>query len=228
MSDRRIVLVGATGLVGRAVKERAVGMSGIRLAALARREVPLPQGERMEMYLADPAHWADRIVGLRPDAVICALGTTWRKAGRDESAFRAVDEALVLEVARAAKAAGVRQFLAVTAAGADGVSRNFYLRVKGEVEESLAKMRFARLDILRPGLLRGHRVDDPRMAERLAMLASPIVDALLHGGLRKYRSIHARMMADAIWGLIHEKAGGRFMHEYDGLRRAARKGTDLA
>ena len=227
VSELRVVLVGATGLVGRAVKERAVGLSGVRLAALARREVSLPRGARMEMYLSDPAHWAERIAALRPDGVICALGTTWRKAGQDEAAFRAVDQALVLEVAQAARQAGVRQFIAVSAVGANAMNRNRYLRVKGEMEDALARMKFTRLDILRPGLLRGRRVDDPRPAERLAMLASPLVDLLLHGSWRKYRSISARDMASAIWALSQEKAAGRFVHDYDGLRRAARKGATL-
>ena len=57
-----------------------------------------------------------------------------------------------------------------------GRSKAFYLRVKGEVEAALTKLKFRRLDILRPGLLRGRRSDDRRPLERLAMLASPLSD----------------------------------------------------
>src|SRR3546814_6221908 len=70
-------------------------------------EAPMPPGARMEMLVADPAEWDQSLATVAPDAVICALGTTWRKAGRDEAAFRAVDQDLVLRVARAAKDAGV-------------------------------------------------------------------------------------------------------------------------
>ena len=107
MSDaRRVLLVGSTGLVGKRVMEQCVGRSDVRLIALTRREAPMPRGARMEMLVADPAEWAKSVAAIAPDAVICALGTTWRKAGEDEEAFRAVDEELVLWVARAAKAAG--------------------------------------------------------------------------------------------------------------------------
>jgi uncharacterized protein YbjT (DUF2867 family) len=103
MSDvRRVLLVGATGLIGRRVMEACVGRSDVRLIALTRREAAMPQGARMEMLVADPAEWAQSVAAVAPDAVICALGTTWRKAGGDEAAFRAVDQELVLRVAKAA------------------------------------------------------------------------------------------------------------------------------
>lgn len=224
---RHVMLVGATGMTGRAVKQRMAGLSGIRLSALARREAVLPQSCRMEMYIAAPPTWPEQLAALSPAVVICALGTTWRKAGADETAFRAVDQALVLDVARAARAAGVHQFILVSAAGADAHGCNFYLRVKGEVEGGVAQMGFPRLDILRPGLLRGQRLDDPRPLERGAMMISPVLDLFLHGRLRKYRSISSRQLANAIWGLVHERPAGRFIHEHNALRRAARKGEAL-
>src|SRR5690242_2769298 len=108
MSDpRRILLVGATGLVGRRVMEASIGRSDVRLIALTRREAPMPQGARMEMLVADPAEWEQSVAAVAPDAIICALGTTWGKAGRDEAVFRSVDQELVLRLAKAAKEKGV-------------------------------------------------------------------------------------------------------------------------
>ena len=220
---RRILLIGTTGLIGRAVMKRAVGYEQVRLAAIARQRVVLPEGARMELFVADTGHWAEIIDAMRPDAVVCALGTTWRKAGKTEEAFRAVDEKLVLDVASATKAADVRQFIIVSAASANIRSRHIYLRVKGEVEDALLKMRFTRLDILKPGLLRGRRQDDHRPLERLAILLSPLIDLCMQGRNRRFRSISARRMAEAILELAQEKAGGRFIHDYDAIMRAARR-----
>jgi uncharacterized protein YbjT (DUF2867 family) len=223
MSDvPRIVLVGATGLVGQAVIAEAVGREDLRLSAIARREVPLPAGARMEVFLAETDKWSEVIEALRPLALICALGTTWRKSGKDEAAFRAVDEDLVLAVAIAAKAHGVERFVAVSSAGADATSGNFYLRVKGEVERQLAAIRFARLDILRPGLLRGHRAGERRAAERAAIALSPVADMLLHGRWRTMRSIPAARVAEAALAFALRKAAGRFVHDNDAILRAAR------
>jgi len=52
---KRLCLVGATGLVGRSVIEHAVNRWDIRIVAVARREMPLPKGSRMEMLVADPS-----------------------------------------------------------------------------------------------------------------------------------------------------------------------------
>ena len=219
----RLGLVGATGLLGRSLMEEVVGLDEFALTAIARREVPLPRGARMQMRLAPPDQWREVLDTVRPDVLVCALGTTWQKAGRDEAAFRAVDERLVLDVARAAHEAGTWHFIFVSSVGADMASKTLYLRVKGEVENALAKLRFKRLDILRPGILKGFRHGDLRPAEGLGRLASPLIDLLLQGRNRRYRSISAHVMAKAILGLTREKAGGRFVYEHDELIKAAHR-----
>ena len=216
----RIALVGATGMVGMSLIRLAVGRSDIRVVGIARREAALPPGARMELLVADPENWGDAIAAANADVLVSALGTTWRKAGKDEAAFRAVDETLVLACAKAAKAAGLRQMIAISSVGADPESKNFYLRVKGEVEQKLGKVGLPRLDVLRPGLLRGAR-EELRPAEKLAMMASPLADLFLHGAYTKYRSIKADAVARAIVGLTREKMAGRFVFEHDAILRAA-------
>ncbi len=51
----RIALVGASGLIGMSLIRLAVGRSDLRIVAVARRELQLPPGARMEVLLADPA-----------------------------------------------------------------------------------------------------------------------------------------------------------------------------
>lgn len=218
----RICLVGATGLVGTTLINEAVDRADVRIVGIARREVELPAGARMEMLLAEPSGWPAAIAETKAQVLVCALGTTWRKSGQDELAFRAVDHDLVLSVGRAAKDAGINHLIVVSSVGADSASRNRYLRVKGEMEQGLAKLDFKRLDILRPGLIRGHRAER-RKAERLGMWLSPFADMLLHRAYRKYRSISANSLSKAILILAKEKAGGRFVHEYDSLRRVTRR-----
>ena len=58
-----------------------------------------------------------------------------------------------LAFARAALKAGVKRFVLNSSVGADPAAKNFYLRVKGETEEAVAKLGFASLDILQPSLL---------------------------------------------------------------------------
>ncbi len=224
----RVALVGATGLIGRQVIEVASAGDEVRIVGIARREAPLPSGARMEMFVSEPGKWGEVMDAVRPRALICALGTTWKKAGRDEAAFRAVDRDLVLATAEAAKRAGVPNMVLVSAAGADTHAKSFYMRVKGEAEEALSRIGFKRLDILHPGLLRGERVEDLRFAERAALIAAPLIDPLLSGSWQRFRSIDARLVAEAALGLALRRAGGRFTHDNEAMRRAAREWRKLA
>ncbi len=218
----RIALFGASGLIGSTIVKLSVGREDMRLSAVARTELALPPGARMELFVAESDKWGEVIEALRPTAVICALGTTWKKAGKDEAAFRAVDQELVLALAHTAKANGVDRFVTISSAGADPHTDNFYLKVKGETDRELTKMWKGRLDVLRPGLLRGKRGGDRRIAERLGMLVSPLVNPLLTGSKRSYRAIDADTVARAALYLAMRPARGRFVHDNDAIYRAAR------
>jgi uncharacterized protein YbjT (DUF2867 family) len=219
----RVCLVGATGLTGRALIEQAVGRGDVRIIAMARREMKLPKGSRMVMVVSEPAGWAETIAVSQASVLVCALGTTWRKAGRDQAAFRAVDLDMVVACAKAAKAAGTEHMIAISSVGANAAARSYYLRVKGEMEMALGKVGFRRLDILRPGLLLGTRIDDRRPGERLAAILSPLFDRLLHGKHRQFRSIAADKVARTIFALVKERAAGRFVHDNDAMHRVLRR-----
>ena len=217
-----LLLVGATGLVGSAVIAATATQRAVQLSALARREAPLPPGARLEMLVADSSEWPAAIARAAPQVVVIALGTTIAAEGGDRQAFRAVDHDLVVAVARAARAAGTRQLILVSSVGADATTRNFYLSVKGETEAALTAMNFPRLDILRPGLLRGRRGGTPRPAERIGQIVAPLIDPLLRGRLAKYRSIRASDVAAAILALAGQAGRGRHVHATPDIHRLAR------
>ena len=218
----RIALVGSTGLIGRKVLETSIGREDMRITAVARREYPLPKGARMEMFVADADKWGEVFEAVKPMALICALGTTMRKVDGDEEQFYAVDHDLVLQTAEAAQAAGVKRFVTITSVGANPISKNFYLKTKGEVEKSLMKMKFERLDIVRPGLLLGMRQGDLRPAEQVGQIVAPLANLFMHGGSRKYRAIRSQRVAEACLALAMRKARGRFRHEHDAIMRVAK------
>lgn len=202
-----ILLAGATGLVGS------------RVLALLPDAVPVgrrPTGRGGEV-VADFA----ALPPLPPATVaICALGTTIRTAG-SQAAFRAVDFDAVLAFARGARAAGVVHFILVTAVGADAGSQVFYSRVKGEVQDAVAALGFARLDLIQPGLILGPRADR-RPVEALLQQVTPWLNRLLVGGLDKYGAIDAGVVAAAIAALSRGRHdGGQSRHCNRDLRRLA-------
>ena len=149
----KLLLAGATGLVGSHLLPLLL-KDGHDLTSLGRRASGVADPALHELTV----DFAQLPALPAADAAICALGTTMAVAG-SEDAFRAVDQRAVLSFARAAHAAGCRQFLTVSAVGADAVSRVFYSRVKGEVEQELAAIGFHRIDIVRPGLIIGPRAE---------------------------------------------------------------------
>ena len=201
-----VLLAGATGLIGS------------RVLALLPQAVPV--GRR-------PTGRAGEIVGdfaalppLPAAAVaICALGTTIRIAG-SQAAFRAVDFDAVLAFARGAQAAGVTHLIMVTAVGADARSSVFYSRVKGEIEQAVGALGFARLDIIQPGLILGPRADR-RPVEAFLQAMAPLLNPLLIGGLDKYGGISADCVAAAIAALCKVSAPGRFIHHNAAMRALA-------
>jgi uncharacterized protein YbjT (DUF2867 family) len=171
-----LMIVGATGLVGRHALQIALAHPGIaRVVAPVRRSVgghpklvaPVVDFDALP---PDAPWWA-------VDAVVCALGTTIRAAG-SQDAFRRVDHDYPLAVARLAQRHGARTFVLNSAMGADAGSRIFYNRVKGEVERDLAAVGFVSLTYVRPGLIGGER-EEFRLGERAATVALRALHPLL-------------------------------------------------
>jgi len=213
----RVLLIGATGLVGDMVADRLLAR-GHEVQALVRRATGRT-GPNWREAVAPMTEWP-RLVPAA-DAAISCLGTTWAKAGSSEQAFRAVDQEAVLAFARAAKAAGVPHFLAVSSVGADAGSRGFYLRVKGETDEALAAIGFDRLDIFRPGLLLGERGSDRRVGERIGIALNPLVSLVLRGPWARFAGFPADLVAAAIVAAVEQDGSGRFVHENAAIRRLA-------
>ncbi len=166
-STMKLLLLGASGLVGKNVLEQALAHPAIssviaptRRALVAQAKLINPVTDQLESLLAGG-------VARGIDTVICALGTTISKAGSKE-AFREVDYVLPLVFARAAHEQGAQTFVLVSASVASVRSPFFYPRIKGEIERDIALVGFKSLTIVRPSLIGGER-DEPRFREGIAL-----------------------------------------------------------
>lgn len=215
----RVAMIGATGLVGALAAGRLLAQ-GCRVEALLRRPSGVAHPNWGE-HVAEPAEWSAIVASLKVEAAVSALGTTMRQAG-SKAAFRAVDLDMVAAFARSAAAAGARRMVTVSSVGADPGSANFYLRIKGEMESVLEGIGFERLDILRPGLLRGQRGGERRLGERIGIALSPVVNLVLRGSLNRYAAIDAEVVAAAVAGALGHMERGVHVHENRDIRALAR------
>ena len=162
-----ILLLGATGLVGRNVLAQALANPAVtRVIAPTRRplqphsKLTNPVSDRLEASLSEG-------INQGIDGAVCCLGTTINKAGSRE-AFREVDYVLPLKFAREVHQHGVETFVLVSASTASTNSAMFYSRIKGEVEGDIGLVGFRSLTIVRPNLIGGQR-DEPRLMEHIAL-----------------------------------------------------------
>ena len=195
MPTRTVLLLGATGLVGsHLLKGLLADDTCGKVMTLTRSPVNGDfESGKLDAHIVDfeqPADWRERAVA---DQVICALGTTIRKAG-SRQAFRRVDFDYPLIVAQAARNLGCRHFLLVSAMGANPNSRIFYNRVKGELEAALLTLEFDSLSIFRPSLLLGER-SEFRMGEAVGQALGRWLGFAIP---RAYRPVAARDVAHAI------------------------------
>ncbi|MEO8365703.1 MAG: NAD(P)H-binding protein, partial [Pseudoxanthomonas sp.] len=202
----RILLAGASGMVGRELLQQAltdprvdevVAPARRALAAHAKLRNPLVDFDDLPV---DADWW-------KVDAVICTLGTTIRDAG-SQAAFRKVDYDYPLAVARHALAHGASTFVLTSASGANADSRIFYSRTKGELEDSLRALGFRSLGLVRPGLLGGQR-ERRRPLEHAGMQLLGAMGPLLP---RRYRVVPAeRVAATLLRAALHAEPGVRII-----------------
>ncbi|MEQ5755407.1 MULTISPECIES: NAD(P)H-binding protein [unclassified Providencia] len=151
----KILLLGATGLVGSHVLSLALADSRVTQVIAPTRHA-LAEHEKLQAPIVDFNHLPDEAALWEVDAVICALGSTLKAAG-SKAAFRQVDYTYPLTCAKLAKKWGCPTFVLTSALGANAKSPFFYSRVKGQLEQDLRSLGFDSLTLVRPNVIRGDR-----------------------------------------------------------------------
>ncbi|ALN60907.1 hypothetical protein GLA29479_19 [Lysobacter antibioticus] len=203
MPSRTVILAGATGLVGREILAGLLADPSVTAVHSLGRRMPAEPHPKLTAHVVDFAALPALPLA---DELYLALGTTIKVAG-SQAAFRAVDYDANLAVATAALAVGVRQVGLVSAMGADSNSKVFYSRVKGELEDALAKMPFEGMVFARPSLLVGDRevLGQPtRQGEVLGSALSKVVGFLIPAN---YKPIDASAVASALLSAVPSAQG---------------------
>lgn len=194
---KKAIIVGASGLTGSCLLDLLLQQSGYdEVLALVRKELPIKHSKLTQLVVDfdKPDSYSAQITG---DALFCCLGST-RKKTPDLIDYRKVDHDYPLQLAQIALKNGISQFHLVSAIGASAKASNFYSKMKGETEEDIIKAGFPSLHIYRPSFIAGDR-NEIRPLERLAAGLMKVMDPILIGNLKKYRSIAARTIASAMY-----------------------------
>ena len=193
MHNKSIVL-GSTGLIGKHLLTY-LGEKDISVIAITRRSIKdIPKNASTMIIDFDDFLDQGHLPGC--EHIYICLGTTIKKAGSQES-FKKVDLDYCLGFAKKARESGATKISLVTSVGANADSKNFYLETKGKLENEIKAMGFDSVNIFQPGLLLGNR-DEIRPLEFLGQYGSFLLNMFLFGSLKKYRSIQASKVANAM------------------------------
>ena len=208
------IIAGSTGLIGGNVI-KVLSNKKQSAIALTRRSIPNLPPNITEMIIDFDTFKKNGSLPSCNNVFIC-LGTTIKTAGSKEN-FRKVDIDYCLSIARKAKEAGAETLSLISSIGANSSSKNFYLRTKGELEESIQSLGFSTVNIFRPSFLVGER-SEKRLAEKIAINLAKIMDLFLIGTASKYRSVKAESLAKTMVLKADDKPGINYFYFDDFLK----------
>lgn len=190
------LIIGATGLTGKALLYQLLQDEQFsKVIIFLRKELDIEHA-KLTQHSVDfnqLANYKDLIKG---DVVFCCLGTTIKTAGSQE-AFKKVDFTYPTEFAKIAKQNGISTFLIQSSLGADAASNNFYLKVKGETEQTIKNISFNSFATFRPSMLLGDRTEF-RFGESIGKIVMQLFSFLFIGKLKRYKAIHVNHVASAM------------------------------
>ncbi len=217
--SRTAAIAGASGLVGSlCLKLLLEDESYDRVVAVLRRPIAISH-PKLQQEIVDFGALQERAACVC-DVAFCALGTTIRAAG-SQAAFRRIDHDFVQAFAKWTHAGGAQTFALVSSVGANAASGNFYLRTKGETEESVKQEGFRDTHLFRPSLLMGDR-GEHRFGESVAAAVMRPLQFALFGSLKRYRPARALDVARAMVVASSSPNPGAHVYEYTDIVRLSR------
>lgn len=181
---KNVVVIGASGLIGSALISSLCKDESIGKITIIARSLFVISNPKIIIKIIDFENTNQFQNALKDaDVIFCAVGTTLKKVKGDISAYRKVDYDIPVNAAKYGKESGAMHFAVVSSYGADSSKSNFYLKLKGEMEDALREMNLPSLYIFRPSLLLGKR-RERRLLEDIGQSVLPIVAPLFPSNMR--------------------------------------------
>lgn len=204
------LVIGATGLVGEQLVLQLLDHPEFEnVVVFGRRKLGVSH-PKLEEKLIDfdrPESWNEWVKG---DVAFSSLGTTIKTAKTKENQYR-VDYTYQYEFAKAASGNEIPTYVLVSSLGADPKSSVFYSRMKGELDEAVAKLPFQKTVIVRPSILDGNR-KEKRPAEKVSLAIMRFLSKII---LKKYHPTPVDLLANSMIKLALDNASGLRIVEAD-------------
>ena len=210
---KSIVFFGASGAVGSIVLNKVLNFSEVdKILSLGRRELVLADTSKLDQKIidvTDASTYKDLITDF--DTAICTFGVGESSKVSKEH-FLKIDKKAVLDFAIACKLNGIKHFQLLSSVGANAASKSFYLRTKGELNDSLRSLNFERLSLFQPSMIITPK-NRYGFSQAIILKVWPKLDFILQGKAKKYRGIKVEELGKAIAkNTLTELSGTEVLH----------------
>ncbi|MGE5520065.1 MAG: NAD(P)H-binding protein [Candidatus Dadabacteria bacterium] len=218
MQARTATVIGATGLIGSHLVQKLQENNHFQtIRLLVRRPVSI-MGPKIEVKLVNFQDHESFKIGIDASSdVFCAIGTTMKKVKGDKNAYRSIDFDIPVNAAQYCEETGCNSFLLVSSIGANSKAGNFYLRLKGEVEDAIRGKKINSISIFRPSMLLGKR-EEIRTGESIGQSVMKVLSPIMGGSLFKYKPIEASVVATAMVQASLQSKPGLAIYDYKGIQ----------
>lgn len=211
-----VTVFGASGFIGRYVVQE-LAKSGVRVRAAVR----LPERAGFLRPMGDVGQVTPIAANIRDDASVAAAvdgaDTVINLVGilyeTGKQTFGDVQADGARRVAAAAKAAGARRFVQMSAIGADAGAESHYAASKGAGEE-LVRDIFPSAAVVRPSVVFGQEDEFFNKFAALARLAPAL--PLIGGGQTQFQPVYVGDVAEAIATIVGDEQSSGMTYELGG------------
>jgi len=204
-----------TGLIGSYLLEFLLKDSDIHLINVVGRNPFHLQHDKINNIVIDfedVSSISNSITG--SEAVFVSIGTTMSKVNGDKIKYKSVDFDIIFNIANACKQKNINQFIYVSSLGANANSSNFYLRLKGEIDEAVAKLNLNSTSVFRPSVLLGKR-NESRPGEKIMQFIMPLLDFMIPSNSK---AIKAKDVAKSMFNTSKNYKSGVRIYHYNEIK----------
>ena len=219
MKSKEVTLFGSTGLIGTLLLDILIKDNDYhKINVVTRKPISLNH-KKIKIHIIDFSDSKSYSQTLRNSQIVFAsIGTTQSKVKGNKESYRKIDFDIIYNIAKACKKNNIENFSFISTAGANIKSNNFYLNLKGEIENSILNLNLSSTSVFRPSLLLGKR-KEKRYGEKIAQLIMPFLSFLMPS---KYKPIRAALIAKSMVNISKSIQPGFKIYHYKEISKESK------
>ena len=212
MNFKQVTLFGSTGLIGSKLLGDLLKDTDYHLVNVITRTPFYLKHDKINNIVIDFNDYKSILDSVENSkAVFVSIGTTMSKEKGNKFNYEKVDYDITCNIAKACKEHNVAKFIYVSSLGADSNKSNFYLKLKGQIEDTIKDLKLPSTAVFRPSVLIGSR-SEFRLGEKIAQILMNFFKCIIP---TKSKPIKAELVAKAMLNISKKNILGLHVYHYN-------------